>query len=742
MIWTSVALAAENTTTVDGVNYILDKTALTAKVTSGDYHGKDLIIPSSIKLENRTYEITEIGAKAFAGEQYNSNKNGVTSVVLPNTIKKIEKSAFYYNTNIISVIIPAKVTRIEENTFLNCTSLISVDLPEGLTYIGTHAFQNCSVLSSITIPSTITSMGNNAFDGCTNLKKIEWNAKHCVDFASGSVAPFTTEYEEYNGNGYGYSQYRKNEYTTSILFGDGVEYIPAFLCWHFLGITTLTFPNSVKEIGESAFNGYCSLYLKGYQIFYTLVDSHLTSIVFGTGLERIGDYAFYGRTKLSSITIPDKCTSIDSYAFNACDALATITLGKGIKTIGNYAFAARYNNAAERQCYETNIKIFNIYANTPPEIQPNVFDQYTDLMDITLNVRSKSLDAYKSAAVWKDMYVQVMENDIRTFTLSVSSADESKGTTTQGGAYDEDTEILIYAAAKDGYKFSKWNDGNTDNPRTVKMIGNLSFVAQFEPSYPIPAYTITTSANAVEGSVVGGGVYESGAQTTLAAVGNTGYHFTQWNDGNTTNPRQVIVTSNGSYTAQFAKDLAKYTLTTSSTNVNQGTAYGQGKYEEGTNVVIFAVANDGYHFSQWHDGNTENPRTVTVSADAMYYANFAQDPIVPTLYELTVKPANAAQGWTTEGGAYEWGKQLMVYAHPASGFTFSQWSDGNKENPRFLTISGNISLTAQFVAQNPNNINSINASTTTASVRKVIRNGQAFIEYGDTIYTLQGIEVK
>lgn len=406
-------------------------------------------------------------------------------------------------------------------------------------------------------------------------------------------------------------------------------------------------------------------------------------------------------------------------------------MGKSITTIGQKAFGS------------DKIKTLNIYATTPPVITKDAFPLISDLMAITLNVRSKALASYKAAAVWKDMYVQAMENDIRTFTLSVSTADESKGTTTQGGAYDEDSEILIYAAAKDGYKFSKWNDGKTENPRIVKMIGNLSFVAQFEPFIPIPTYTINTSANGIEGSVVGGGVYESGAQTTLAAVGNTGYHFTQWTDGNTTNPRQITVTSNGSYTAQFAKDPAKYTLTTSSTNASQGVAYGQGKYEEGTSVAIFAVANDGYHFSQWHDGNNENPRTITVSADAMYFANFAKDPIAPTLYELTIKPANAAQGWTTEGGAYEFGKQVMIYAHPASGFVFSQWSDGNNDNPRFLTINRDIDLTAQFDIQKPNGISITRADETSSpSVRKIARNGKVFIEYKDKTYTIQGVEVK
>ena len=702
MIWTSAALAE----TIDGITYTLNTSTNTATVTNTP--SGSVVIPATVTYNNRKFDVTEITGV----------NSGITSVEIPEGVTSIGK-AFQNKTKLTSVVIPSTVQRIEGLAFLKCTSLISVILPEGLTYIGGGAFCNCTSLPSITIPSTVTGMGDFSFVWCKNLRSIIWNAKHCADFLSYEAAPFNGN-NKYSGSGGEYA----NDYTTSITFGSEVEYIPAYLCSNLYGLLTIDIPNSVKGIGDYAFSADYILYSTHY------VDNNLTSITFGTGLEIIGSYAFDGRKGLSSITIPDKCTAIGTSAFEDCSGLTTITMGKGITTIGTKAFGSKAINT------------INIYATTPPVINKNVFPDITDFMAVTLNVRSIAFDAYKAAAVWKDMFVTTMENDVRTFTLSVSSADETKGTTTQGGAYDEDSEILIYAAAKDGYMFSKWNDGNTDNPRTVKMESNLSFVAYFEPFIPVPTYSITTSANAVEGSVVGGGVYESGAQVTLAAVGNAGYHFTQWADGNTTNPRQIVVASNGSYTAQFAKDPAKYTLTTSSTNATQGIAYGQGKYEEGTNVAIFAVANDGYHFAQWHDGNTENPRTVTVSSDAMYFANFAQDPVAPTLYELTVMPANAAQGWTTEGGAYEWGKQLMVYAHPASGFEFSQWSDGIKENPRFLTIYGSISLTAQFEVQKPNSISNVKVSKTATPARKIVRNGQVFIEYGDKTYTLQGIETK
>jgi hypothetical protein len=734
MLWADMASAE----TIDGFTYTLNASTSTATVT-GTPSG-NVVIPATVYYNNRTYKVTAItgvhaqitsceipeGVTSFGKVFY--VKSYLTSVSIPSTVQRIESEAFYQCRQLISVNISEGLTYIGNAAFMYCEKLSSINIPEGVTYIGDHAFAYCNVLQNITIPTTITSMGNASFYNSSNLKKIFWNAKRCVDFTSGENAPFNTLYTSSE-------KYYANKYTTSITFGEEVECIPAFLCYNFLDISTLVIPNSVKEIGKSAFYSYYQDYKT-----YDRTDGVLASVSFGTELEEIGDYAFYGRRNLKTVTIPDKCTTIGSYAFALCP-LSTMNLGKGVTTIGNYAFAGN-----------PYINTINCYAIAPPLISSNpfisingkgatIFTGTSDLMSITLNVRSQAVDAYKAADVWKDMYVQAMENDMRTFTLNVSSADESMGATTPGGMYDEDSEILIYAAAKEGYQFSRWNDGNTDNPRIVKMIGDLSYKAYFEAVIPVYTYNITATANAVEGIVIGSGVYEAGTQATLAAVGNTGYHFVKWTDGNAANPRQVTVTADASFTAQFAKDAAKYTLTTSSTNSSQGTTYGQGIYEEGTNVAIFAVANDGYHFAQWNDGNTENPRMVTVSCDATYFANFAQDPVSPTLYDVTIKPENVAQGWTTEGGSFELGTQIMIYAHPANGFEFSQWSDGNTDNPRFLTIFNDVDLIAKFKALSPNGIRSTNATTGTP-IRKIVRDGKVFIEYGDKTYTSQGIEIK
>lgn len=69
---------------------------------------------------------------------------------------------------------------------------------------------------------------------------------------------------------------------------------------------------------------------------------------------------------------------------------------------------------------------------------------------------------------------------------------------------------------------------------------------------PTPVTITATSANPSMGSTSGSGNYVEGATVTLTATANSGYHFTQWQDGNTQNPRQVTASESKTYTASFA----------------------------------------------------------------------------------------------------------------------------------------------------------------------------------------------
>ena len=65
-------------------------------------------------------------------------------------------------------------------------------------------------------------------------------------------------------------------------------------------------------------------------------------------------------------------------------------------------------------------------------------------------------------------------------TLTVCSANESQGSVSGGGTFDEGSTQTVRATPKTGFAFDKWNDGSTQNPRTVKLTSDLTLTASFK----------------------------------------------------------------------------------------------------------------------------------------------------------------------------------------------------------------------------------------------------------------------
>ncbi len=90
----------------------------------------------------------------------------LTSVVLPESVKKVGKSTFEQCQSLESIDLSGVTELDTENLFTNCYSLKSVILPDNLTEIGPYMFSNCKSLVSLTIPQSVTVIGENAFSKC------------------------------------------------------------------------------------------------------------------------------------------------------------------------------------------------------------------------------------------------------------------------------------------------------------------------------------------------------------------------------------------------------------------------------------------------------------------------------------------------------------------------------------------------------------------------------------------------
>ena len=157
----------------------------------------------------------------------------------------------------------------------------------------------------------------------------------------------------------------------------------------------------------------------------------------------------------------------------------------------------------------------------------------------------------------------------------------------------------------------QWSDGNTDNPRTIVVESDITLTAEFA----LDEHIVTATAE--HGTVTGSGTYTHGTEVTLTATADEHYHFVQWSDGNTDNPRTIVVESDITLTAEFALDEHIVTAT-----AEHGTVTGSGTYTHGAEVILTAIPDIGYEFTQWSNGVTENPYTFSVTEDIVLEAQF------------------------------------------------------------------------------------------------------------------------
>ena len=250
----------------------------------------------------------------------------------------------------------------------------------------------------------------------------------------------------------------------------------------------------------------------------------------------------------------------------------------------------------------------------------------------------------------------------------------------------------LTATANTGYTFVSWNDGNSNAMRTVEVTGDAEYNAIFTQG-GVTMYTVTVvSENPLLGSVTGGGTFPEGAVTQISATPSSSARFVSWDDGNTDNPRTITVTGDVTYTAKF-EALPNYTITVVSADPTMGSATGGGTFMEGTVINISATPLTGYYFIGWDDGNADNPRSITVTQDATYIAQFASTPV--QTFSLTVI-CNSAEGSTVGSGTYTAGSTATIAAIPNSGFEFDKWNDGNTDNPRQVVVNSAMTFVAFF----------------------------------------------
>ena len=368
--------------------------------------------------------VTNVGYYAFAnttigslriGDFTRTTYNGapfsgcnITSISFGNQITSTPSAMCYSCSGFTALTIPSNITNISPYSFAKAKDLKTIVFEgNSPTTIGDSAFQYGS-FSSVTIPNA-ASIGQSSFSWSTGLTNVS---------IGGSIPN-------------GYDAYINTETIGSNAFNHLTD-----------GFESLELGSDVISIGNSSFGANSNLkklHIVGNSgtvisgsAFYSC--SALTEVIidnassisgsqstsygsfgYSTNIERVTignvsswDYAFYGRTKISSVTLSNGCTNVGQGTFSGCTSLGNVDFPNTLTSIGASAFTncrsmttliipdnvISIGNNAFQNC--SGLTSILVGRNTPPTIGTNVFNGSNCL----IYVPQASYDLYVNAENW------------------------------------------------------------------------------------------------------------------------------------------------------------------------------------------------------------------------------------------------------------------------------------------------------------------------------------------------------
>ncbi|ELP93739.1 hypothetical protein EIN_321620 [Entamoeba invadens IP1] len=208
-------------------------------------------------------------------------------------------------------------------TFMKCYNLKEMVLPETLKTIEKFAFKNCYFLESLTFPKTLVKMEDGCFMNCLNLKSVNFknkNIKFGNDVFEGctSLTEIQIEGEKINNYNGEVSYTLHKQFEKNSIICDNVKV--KFNDLKIFGIDILKNKN-VHRIDEGAFFN----------------NTTITEIEIPNNITQIGNFCFACATQLENVILPSSITELTPFCFDNCVSLNTINL-EHIKNIGMGCF--------------------------------------------------------------------------------------------------------------------------------------------------------------------------------------------------------------------------------------------------------------------------------------------------------------------------------------------------------------------------------------------------------------------
>ena len=372
---------------------------------------------------------------------------------------------------------------------------------------------------------------------------------------------------------------------------------------------------------------------------------------------------------ITSVSLPDDLTRIGSRAFNGCYNLTTIDLPSSLTSIGSYAF------------YSAGFKSL-VFPNSVTEIGAEAFCNNLELGSVTLSNNLHTLSNYVFYCCYELNSIVIPTSITTIGELALSECNDvymesSTPATITNSSFKSNVVVHVPCNSVSTYQSAPiW--------QFLNIMGYLDYNFTLNAAEGGSA-RITTSVCAANTVVI-------------EATADAGYHFTGWSDGNTDNPRAIVLTSDKSVTAQFEQSTTYFHVSLSGISFME---YSNGSYSgpnwsgevlEGSNIYFRAITDCGT-FTGWSDGSMETYRNIQITSDTTITAGYTG---IET-YQVSITAGEHGHlSNEIVGEVSSCANSFEISAIPDEGYHFVEWSDGDERGYRWFNIDSDLTLYAIF----------------------------------------------
>jgi uncharacterized repeat protein (TIGR02543 family) len=288
------------------------------------------------------------------------------------------------------------------------------------------------------------------------------------------------------------------------------------------------------------------------------------------------------------------------------------------------------------------------------------------------------------------------KDSVKGYNLTVDADGGSVTESPDKTSYEHGEEVTLEAVPDPGYSFTNWSgdlsDGN--NPATLEMDSDKSVKAHF-----VKTYSLISTAGA-GGAISPAGVVsvKSEADQSFTITPKDGYQIDDvLVDGISVGARAIYtfinVTADHTIAANFALKTYRLTAIAADGRVNRNPD--QRLYNHGETVVLEAIPNTGYSFTNWSGdlSDSDNPVKLVMNADKTVNASFALK-----TYSLTATGVDGSVTIDPNKVRYNHGETVILTAVPDPNYRFVGWSDDLSGSAKHATLEmdADKSVTANF----------------------------------------------